>query len=87
MDIQNKTKRPLSIPLPRGKKLFLGPGRTGQVRPEALEHPPLKKLIESGDVEMTGGGRGGKGGGQSRKGGSLGQGHTPLGGIRHHGDG
>ena len=87
MDILNKTRRPISVPLPRGKRLFLGPGRTGQIRPDALEHAPLKELIDSGDIEVTGGGRGGKGGGARRKGGSLGQGHQPLGGIRHHGDG
>ena len=26
--ITNKTHRPLSVPLPRGKTLFLGPGKT-----------------------------------------------------------
>lgn len=88
MDILNKTKRPLSVPLPGGKKLHLGPGRTGQIRPDALEHPPLKELVDSGDVEVVGGGRGGKGGGDGRrKRGSIGQGHKPPGGIRHHGDG
>jgi hypothetical protein len=51
MDITNKTRKPLSVPLPGGKKLFLSPGKTGQVTPKALEHPPLAKLIEAGDVE------------------------------------
>ena len=53
MDITNKTKKALSLPLPGGKKLFLGPGRTGQVAPKALQHPPLMKLIEAGDVETA----------------------------------
>jgi hypothetical protein len=50
MDVTNKSKKPLMLPLPGNKKLFLGPGKTGQVSPKALEHPPLAKLIESGDV-------------------------------------
>jgi len=51
MDITNKTKKPLSVPLPAGKKLFLGPGKTGQVTAKALLHPPVVKLIEAGDLE------------------------------------
>ena len=43
MDIINKTNKPLSIPLPGGKKLFLGPRKTGQITPKALEHPPVAK--------------------------------------------
>ena len=38
MDITNKSRKPLSVPLPGGKKLFLGPGKTGQVSPKALDH-------------------------------------------------
>ena len=53
MDIINKTQKPLSLPLPGGKKLFLGPGKTGQVAPKALEHPPLAKLLEAGDIEKS----------------------------------
>ena len=49
MDITNKTRKPLRLPLPGGKRLFLGPGKTGQVSPKALEHPPLVKLLEAGD--------------------------------------
>lgn len=61
MDITNKSGKPLSIPLPGGKKLFLGPGKTGQVSNKAVEHPPLAKLIEAGDVETAGDGKGPKG--------------------------
>jgi len=53
MDITNKTKKALSLPLPGGKKLFLGPGKTGQVTPKALQRPALKKLIEAGDIETA----------------------------------
>ena len=31
MNITNKCKRPISISLPGGKKLFLGPGKSGQI--------------------------------------------------------
>jgi len=54
----NKTQRPLSVPLPRGKTLHLGPGKTGQIASAAAEHPGLKKLIEAGQIEITGEGSG-----------------------------
>src|SRR5438128_4835469 len=50
--ISNKTPKPISVPLPRGKKLHLGPGKTGQIASNASEHPPLKKLIDAGKVEI-----------------------------------
>jgi hypothetical protein len=53
MDITNKTNRPLTIPLPRGKTLHLGPRKKAQITAHAAEHPPLKKLVEAGDVEVT----------------------------------
>lgn len=52
MNITNKTKRPLRIPLPGAKTLFLAPGRTGQIAPKARQHPPLVALIDAGDVEI-----------------------------------
>ena len=52
MNITNKTNRPISVPLPGGKKLFLGPGKTGQLTPKSAEHPPLVELVESGDLEL-----------------------------------
>jgi len=87
MEITNKTKRPLRIPLPGGKQLHLGPGRTGQVTPKATEHPPLKKLIDAGDVEIVGEGRsqsGGAGGGSGVS--SSQRDVTGGGGVRHTGD-
>lgn len=57
MEIRNQTKRPLRVPLPGGKRLHLGPGGTGQVTPKALEHPPLKALLEAGDLEVLEAGR------------------------------
>ena len=52
MTINNKTKRPLRIPLPGGKKLHLGPGGSGQISPKAAQHPPLMKLIDEGHIEI-----------------------------------
>ena len=57
MDITNKSGKPLSVPLPGGKKLFLGPGKTGQVSPKALTKPALAALIESGDIVTFAGGK------------------------------
>ncbi len=55
MDITNKSRKPISVPLPGGKKLFLGPGKTGQVTAKALEYPPLAKLIETGKLATADG--------------------------------
>ncbi|MFQ5790194.1 MAG: hypothetical protein ACE5JI_06910 [Acidobacteriota bacterium] len=52
----NKTRGPIKIPLPRGKALHLGPGKTGQIRDEAAEHAALKKLIDAGGIEIVEGG-------------------------------
>ena len=52
MNISNKSKRPISVPLPGGKKLFLGPGKTGQIAAKSAEHPPLVELVEAGDLEI-----------------------------------
>jgi len=52
MNITNKSKRPISIPLPGGKKLFLGPGKSGQINAKAAELPHVAKLVEAGDLEL-----------------------------------
>lgn len=51
--VTNKTTRPLTVPLPRGKKLHLGPLKTGQITTEASEHVALKRLVEAGDIEIS----------------------------------
>jgi len=68
MDVVNKTRKPLTLPLPAGKKLFLAPGKTGQVSPAALEHPLIKKLLEAGDIETTSAGPKSKDGGSGKGG-------------------
>ena len=50
--IKNKTRRPLVVPLPRGKKLYLGPGKTGQIAAEAVDHAGLVKLADAGEIEI-----------------------------------
>ncbi len=85
--IQNKTRRPLSVPLPGGKRLFLGPGKTGQIATKAGDHPPLVALVEAGELEILdkGAGSGGhnRGGGPSQ---SSGQDHNPGKNIFRSGD-
>ena len=84
--INNKTRKPLTVPLPGGKKLRLGPLQTGQVTPKALEHPQLKQLLDSGDLEIAIEGRRRGHGGGGGKGLAPGSGRTPPGGIQHSGD-
>jgi hypothetical protein len=86
MDIINKTQKPLSLPLPGGKKLFLGPGKTGQVSLKALEHPPLIKLLEAGDIETTEGGPKRQLGGAGNAGASAGTRHGGSSAKRQSGD-
>ena len=50
--VTNKTNRPLAVPLPRGKILRLGPRKTGQISSDDVDHPPLKKLAEAGEIEL-----------------------------------
>ncbi|MEM7516053.1 MAG: hypothetical protein AAF368_03895 [Planctomycetota bacterium] len=86
MDIRNKTKKPLRIPLPAGKRLFLPPGATGQIAPKAATHPPLQKMIEADELEIVGEGRS-SGGSGSSGGGVSGSQNNPSGaGLRHTGD-
>jgi hypothetical protein len=85
--VTNKTRKPLSVPLPGGKTLHLGPGRTGQIAPKAAEHPPVKMLVESGEIEITDDGRQTTGGfGGAKMGPSSGQAHGPGGVSRRSGD-
>ena len=57
-DIRNTTVRPVRVPLPNKGVLHLGPRKSGQVADNALEHPPFKKLVDSGDLEVVGDGQG-----------------------------
>lgn len=87
MDIKNTTSRPIRVPLPAGKRLFLPPGGKGQITPKAAEHPPVQALIDAGDLELQGGSKSPK---NTGTGGSTGKGPGSAGpssgGIRHTGD-
>ena len=50
--VVNKTRKPLRIPLPGGKALFLGISPEAKIRDDALEHAPVKKLLEAGEIEV-----------------------------------
>jgi hypothetical protein len=52
--IRNKTRKPLKIRLHGGKVLHLGPSRTGQIADEAAGEPAVRRLIDSGEVEVLG---------------------------------
>ena len=87
MDVTNKTRKPLSVPLPGGKKLHLGPGKTAKITPKAAEFPPLAKLVEGGELELFGGGAKSGGGPSDGNAGGVGNaGRKSSGGIRHVGD-
>ena len=85
--ITNKTLKALAVPLPGGKKLRLGPLKSGEIAPKAVDHPAVQKLIEAGEVEILDPqqkSRRSGGGGKSAPTSSAGQGHG--GGIRKTGD-
>ena len=87
MNITNKTSRPISVPLPGGKKLFLGPGKTGQITPKSAEHPPLLSLVETGDLELDDSHRQRDAGSSNAAMGRPGsQGAGPSSHLRHTGD-
>jgi hypothetical protein len=86
VNITNKTLKPLSLPLPGGKKLFLGPGKTGQISPKALEHPALAKLLEAGDLEASTGGPRSRDGGGGKAGAFPGPRHAGSAARRQSGD-
>ena len=50
--VTNKTNKPLAIPLPRGKVLRIGPRKTGQISTDDIDHRPLKKMAEAGEIEI-----------------------------------
>jgi hypothetical protein len=80
--VTNKTNKPIAVPLPRGKLLRLGPRKTGQISSDDVEHPPLKKMAEAGEIEIHEEGhspQGGGGGGGVGPSGGPGHGTTPGG--------
>jgi hypothetical protein len=84
--VSNKSHRPLAVPLPRGKTLHLGPGKTGEISSKDAEHPALLKLVEAGQLEILGEGeRAHDVAGNSKIGRGVTSGHGP-GTVRSSGD-
>ena len=86
MDITNKTKQTLSVPLPGGKKLFLGPGQTGQMTHKALKYPPIMKLLAAGDLETDDANVTKKKSATGNLSGRSGERHSGAGAMRQSGD-
>lgn len=84
MKITNKTKKPLRVPLPAGKRLFLPPGKSGQITRKDAERPALVKLVEAGEVAISE--EGAKLQGGTNSGISNSSGHSGTGGMRQSGD-
>lgn len=84
--ICNKTRRPLSIPLPGGKTLHLSPGKTGEIAANAVDHPPLAKLVAAGELEVLGGRRSSAATLEDIRSSPATHGRRVPGGVRHTGD-
>jgi hypothetical protein len=53
--VRNKTPMPIKIELGGGKRLHLGPAKTGQIADNAAERKSVLKLVEEGKIEILGG--------------------------------
>ena len=85
--VTNKTGKPLSIPLPRGKTLHLGPRKSAQICSHDIEYPALKKLVEAGAIDILDDGSGSTGGDAGHTyGRAPTSGHTAGRGARRSGD-
>lgn len=51
--VTNKKPRPITVPLPRAKKLHLGPLKAGQITTEAAESAAVKKMVDAGDIDVS----------------------------------
>ncbi len=54
--VRNKSHRPLKVHLSQGKTLHLGPLKEGQISVHDVEAAGVKRLVESGDLEILGDG-------------------------------
>lgn len=83
--VTNKTRKPLSVPLGRGKKLYLGPGKSGEITSSDAEQAAVKALVEDGSLTITQGrGHADTGAGGPR--GRPSSGHSSSGGPHRGGD-
>ena len=85
--ILNKTLRPLTIRLSRGKVLRLGPGKEGQIATQDADLESVKTLMANGDVTVVDeGSHAGSGTGAAAVGRSNTRGHHPSFGVAKRGD-
>ena len=84
MEIKNTTSAPVRVPLPAGKRLFLSPGGKAKIAHKAVEHPPVKALVEAGTLEVLDTGKSKKV--AAAKGGLGPSRDHSGGGVRHTGD-
>ena len=84
--IRNCSTRPLRVSLARGKVLHLGPRGTGQIHPDALGRPAVKKLLEAGDIEVIDDADARQGGSGVQSGQQSTRGHPPGTGLQRRGD-
>jgi hypothetical protein len=52
--VVNKSRKPIRIPLPGGRALFLGPAKSGQIANQHADLPAVRKLIDSGTISIAG---------------------------------
>jgi len=52
--VRNTTRLPVRVPLPGGKTLHLGPGKTGQITDQAADGRSVRRLIDQGTIELVG---------------------------------
>jgi hypothetical protein len=83
----NKSHKPIRIPLPGGRTLFLGPGKSGQIADRHAALPAVARLIDEGTVvladEAAHADAAGSGGGQEHQ---STHGHAPVKVVRPRGD-
>jgi hypothetical protein len=83
----NKSRKPIRIPLPGGRALFLGPGKSGQIADRHAALPAVARLIDDGTVVVAGesahADAAASGGGQVHEGT---HGHAPIKIVRPRGD-
>ncbi|HEY2388881.1 MAG TPA: hypothetical protein VGK30_18140 [Candidatus Binatia bacterium] len=85
--ITNKTRRPVRVPLPGGKTLHLGPGKSGQISSKDAEDVRVKKLVEEATIEIVDGDTPHASAGGDGNKGPRGGGHLPRSaGARRSGD-
>ena len=75
--ILNKTRKPIKIPLAGGKVLYLGPSKTGQISNGASGTPAVRRLVETGEIEILGEAAHPVGGGETGVAHEATQGHPP----------